>query len=75
MSQQVTFEVFCQHYDLDEDEPNSLTEYEAYCQNMAVMNNAFADKFAKEAITKTAQDSKKPKQWILSLPALNHPQA
>ncbi len=36
-----TFEQFCKHYKLDEDDKNSMTEYQKYLNNLAFTESLF----------------------------------
>jgi len=49
MSKQATYEKFCNHYKLKENE-ESMTEYKAYCENLDVFNFAIADDVAAKAV-------------------------
>lgn len=52
MSQTVSYETFCQHYELDSSATGSRTQYNEYCNNLTVFNNISADNITKQAIKK-----------------------
>ncbi|QUM78732.1 hypothetical protein HWV00_20895 (plasmid) [Moritella sp. 24] len=52
MSKIVSYEEFCLHYELDSSVTDSRTQYNEYCNNLTVFNNAAADNITKKAIKK-----------------------
>lgn len=52
MSQKVSYDKFCQHYELDSSVIDSRSQYNEYCKNLTVFNNVAADNITEKAIEK-----------------------
>ena len=52
MSQKVSYEKFCQHYELDSSVIDSRSQYNEYCKNLTLFNNVAADNITEKAIEK-----------------------
>ena len=50
MSKEVTLKEFCKRYELDPSKAESKKDYQKYCENLSVVNFAFAEEVTKEAI-------------------------
>ena len=53
MRKQVNYLEFCKYYGLDSESNDVKIRYQAYCDNLAVVNNALSDDIAEKAIKKT----------------------
>jgi len=52
MSEAVSYEQFCKHYELDVALEKSKIEYSKYIDNLSIINRSFTDEITKNSIDK-----------------------